>query len=646
MKTQPSEAVMFFGTDEELPKVSILRAGALSAEFDMGNLRHIRINGVEIIRAISFIIRDRDWGTYNPIFTGIEIEESDGAFTASYRATVEDGQQGLSYRAVIKANQGRLSFQVQAEATTDFVTNRTGFVVLHPIAGVAGAPVEVEQVDGCIVQSHFPELINPVQPMMSLRALTHEAAPGLHVTCRMEGDTFEMEDQRNWTDASYKTYVRPLALPWPYTLDAGTTLEQAVTLTVSGDGASIPKTPAAITLTLGETCGTAPDVGIGFDPANWETTLAATDLLAAAAPRYLVVHHDPRRQHNEATLRNAVALGRSLGTKLWLEAVVVSIDEFEHELMQLGTVVQALGNPFTTVLLSPAPDLKCTLPGSIWPDTPPSQALFDVARRIFPGCRIGGGMFSYFTELNRKRPATDCIDLVSFTTSAIVHAADDLSVMEGLESLPAVAASAKVIAKGLPVSVGPSAIGMRMNPYGAAPMQNPGNKRQAMNDSDPRQRGLLGASWALGYYAHLARGGIATIAFGGTTGTQGLVHADSGWPAPWYDAHYGVYPVFHVVRGLAAQSGETLLSLEISVPAKVQGVAFDGANGRRLWLANLTAQPQDVKLPTLPIGVSMLDTANFIRASLAPDLLERLEPAHSDMLTLPPYAVAHVHLSS
>ena len=37
----------------------------------------------------------------------------------------------------------------------------------------------------------------------------------------MEGDTFEMEDQRNWTDASYKTYVRPLALPWPYTLRAG-----------------------------------------------------------------------------------------------------------------------------------------------------------------------------------------------------------------------------------------------------------------------------------------------------------------------------------------------------------------------------------------------------------------------------------------
>ena len=79
--------------------------------------------------------------------------------------------------------------------------------------------------------------------MMDLRALTHEAAPGLRVTCRMEGDTFEMEDQRNWTDASYKTYVRPLALPWPYTLEAGPGLEQAVTLTV--DAAPPPPKPGS-----------------------------------------------------------------------------------------------------------------------------------------------------------------------------------------------------------------------------------------------------------------------------------------------------------------------------------------------------------------------------------------------------------------
>ena len=55
----------------------------------------------------------------------------------------------------------------------------------------------------------------------------------------MEGDTFEMEDQRNWTDASYKTYVRPLALPWPYLIAKGETIDQKVTLTVSGSASEI-----------------------------------------------------------------------------------------------------------------------------------------------------------------------------------------------------------------------------------------------------------------------------------------------------------------------------------------------------------------------------------------------------------------------
>src|SRR3712207_13638 len=99
------------------------------------------------------------------------------------------------------------------------------------------------------------------------RSLTHEAAPGLRVTCRLEGDTFEMEDQRNWTDASYKTYVRPLALPWPYKLDAGTELEQAVTVTVEGRPAAAGTTAGGrATVRVGEAIGTVPPLGFGIDP--------------------------------------------------------------------------------------------------------------------------------------------------------------------------------------------------------------------------------------------------------------------------------------------------------------------------------------------------------------------------------------------
>ena len=51
--------------------------------------------------------------------------------------------------------------------------------------------------------------------------------PACASTCRMEGDAFEMEDQRNWIDASYKTYVRPLALPWPYTIATGRAVQRS-----------------------------------------------------------------------------------------------------------------------------------------------------------------------------------------------------------------------------------------------------------------------------------------------------------------------------------------------------------------------------------------------------------------------------------
>ena len=160
-------------------------------------------------------------------------------FKVTYDGMTRDAKQQFRYSAVITGeSSGRLDFTAKGEAVTDFLTARTGFVVLHPIEGVAGAPARIETVDGKVSDTSFPELIDPVQPMMNLRAITHAFAPGATVECRMEGDTFEMEDQRNWTDASYKTYVRPLALPWPYTLAKGTTVEQAVRLRLEGKPAA------------------------------------------------------------------------------------------------------------------------------------------------------------------------------------------------------------------------------------------------------------------------------------------------------------------------------------------------------------------------------------------------------------------------
>src|SRR3954452_2392197 len=171
MRNQPSLLVRFFGTDEPVIKPKILSAGPLTAEFDAGNLRHIRVAGVEVIRAISFIVRDKDWGTYNPIISDLRITEREDRFEVSYNAVAKDERQEFRYRATIVGTPRSITFRGEGEAATGFLTNRTGFVVLHPIAGVAGRAAEIEHTDGRIVHGKFPELIDPVQPMMNLRSV-------------------------------------------------------------------------------------------------------------------------------------------------------------------------------------------------------------------------------------------------------------------------------------------------------------------------------------------------------------------------------------------------------------------------------------------------------------------------------------------
>src|ERR1700741_243940 len=181
MPTQISELIRLYGTDEFVEEPRILQAGPLSAELEAGNLRHIRYHGEEIIRAISFIVRDKNWGTYAPEISQFEVQQRPGSFRVSYEAMIE-GE--LRYSAVItgEAN-ASLSFSGTGNAMSDFLTNRTGFVVLHPIEGVAGAACTVEHVDGRIEETNFPLLIDAVQPMRDLRAITHEFLPGLRVTC-------------------------------------------------------------------------------------------------------------------------------------------------------------------------------------------------------------------------------------------------------------------------------------------------------------------------------------------------------------------------------------------------------------------------------------------------------------------------------
>ncbi len=645
----PSRAVRLFGTEEQPAPLRPLTAGPLSVLFDGANLRDVRMHGEEVMRAVSFIVRDKDWATWKPVIEDLIIDSGADRFYIAFRATCSGGGERFVYDARIEGrSDGVLSFSGRGEAPEGLLTNRTGFVVLHPIEGVSGHPATIRHTDGRTVETRFPEKIDPVQPMMDLREIIHHTPGGQRVSCLMEGDSFEMEDQRNWTDASYKTYVRPLALPWPYRVEPGEVIEQKIILTVSGAAPAVASSGRVEVRVGAATAAKVPPLGLGLQPEDAAATCDNAEMLAGLGAHHLICHYDPRRGHNAASLEAQVTAARAIGAEPWLEAVVENVDDggAAEEVAALGATVSKLGDPFTTVMVSPAPDLKCTLPGSPWPPAPDAKRLYAATRAAFPKSRIGGGMFSFFTELNRKRPPRDTLDLITFTTAAIFHAGDDRSMMETLECLPHITCTLPDITNGLPYSVGPSAIAMRDNPYGEGALRNPDNIRQAVNFNDPRQRGIMGAAWNLGYFAAFAQGGASAIALGAPVGAFGVLSVPTDFPQPWFEGNGGFYPVWHVLRGMARLAGSTIRALEISDAEKIRGIAAESGAGVELWLCNTQPQETTVRIAdSAGATASLLSAETFVQAAGDPSRLDEMETMDGADITLDAFSVMRICFS-
>ncbi|RKR07218.1 hypothetical protein C7446_0026 [Kushneria sinocarnis] len=225
------------GTPLPDPPVQHCERLPLSFAWQAGGLRWLRDGGTELVRGVAPVIRDGEWGTHALRSSGRRQSHDRQrlALMETFRVVDEPaGRTLLTGRMAVTVTARQVSVALRLTARARFTTCRSGLVVLLPIAGMAGAPVEVRHADGPWHEGHMPRLISPAQPFFDIRSLRYAPPGHAGVQLDFEGDVFEMEDQRNWSDASFKIYNRPLAWPTPYTLAPGTRLEQRVTLTLAG----------------------------------------------------------------------------------------------------------------------------------------------------------------------------------------------------------------------------------------------------------------------------------------------------------------------------------------------------------------------------------------------------------------------------
>ncbi len=173
-------AIKLFGTEEPVPEQRRLTAGPVTATFEDGQLRWIKLGDAEVIRAIAFLIRDRNWSTCPPAIENLQIEEQDGGFRVSFDALTRTIDGDLPWHGEFRGTpDGTIHCEGVARPEQDFLTCRTGFVILHPLEGVVGRPMTIEHVDGTIEETRAPELIARHQCFLYVRAMTHEPLPGV-----------------------------------------------------------------------------------------------------------------------------------------------------------------------------------------------------------------------------------------------------------------------------------------------------------------------------------------------------------------------------------------------------------------------------------------------------------------------------------
>ena len=572
------------------PELAVpLRAGPLRLVFDRGAVRWVRLGEREVLRGIYFALRGENWVTLPPTLENLEIEAEVDSFRIRFRARHERGPVRFSWDGRITgAPDGRIQFGAQGTAGSTFLRNRIGLCVLHPAEACAGERCIVQHVDGDRAESVFPAFVAPYQPFRNVRAILHEVSPGVEAEVRMEGETFETEDQGNWGDASFKTYGTPLHLPFPVEVKAGSRVEQSVSVSIFGITAepverAAATVPGALPKKRNSTEPVVVAIGAGEGVALPAIGLAGAErptLTPADAERLrpLRLAHVRADLHLELEgwdedLGRAAANAGALAVPLEL-AIFLPEDPGEP-LRRLAARLAQLRPSLASFLVYGAADR-----------TSP-QPLLAAAREALaagsPGVPFAGGADTNFADLNRGRPAPGTLDRLAIGFSPQVHAFDDATIVENLAGPKRIAETLRSFADGAPLAITPVTLRPRRDP-------TPSSWRSAGErpfTDDPRQSGTFAAAWTLGLLAAAAEAGFSSLTLFELQGARGVM--DSGEP----------FPVLHALSDVAALAGARVLRARPRRPERVQALALRSGARTRLFLANVTTETHPVRVEGL-----------------------------------------------
>ena len=457
-----------------------LEVGRVRLCLDGIDLRYVEIDDVEVIRRVFVTLRGVDWSTVELSQLATEVTQTDDriAVAGAGHARLDAVDAACTVRIEVLAT-GALEYAVEWSPRSSFAYNRMGLCVLHPPEACTGRAYRTSDGDS----GRLPTTIGPqptvdgdprplFEPFTELELDVAGLGPSRFA---FTGDRFEMEDQRNWSDGSFKTYCTPLTLPRPHAAEPGRPIRQTLRVEPPPRRSTVRRRRSEI---VELACADAPDGAIPRLGLCWRP--GAPPAIGRLGPHHVRV--DLRRPGTVAgELAAAAAFARSAGC-----ALIVAVH-------------------------APLPDTDAL---ALHGDVISHLLAFADVGAVPAGVRVVGGTDDWFVELNRARPDPAGLDGLAWSVTPQVHAGDEPTMVEGLAAQTDQLTCARAFAPSLPLLVGPITLRPR---YGPDPI-------------DPRQGSAFAAAWTAGSVAAQAAGGAWSATYFETHGPGGVLDGERTFP--------------------------------------------------------------------------------------------------------------------
>ncbi|MFW5813500.1 MAG: hypothetical protein ACOCXC_04145 [Fibrobacterota bacterium] len=611
---------VYYGSGTEVFRKHELRAGPVCLIYENGYIRSLYLGKKELVRRIYVAVRDKNWNTIEYEISEERIEKQATSFRIAFLCRHRRDDVDFFWKGKIHGNdKGEISFALDGEALSRFETWRIGFCILHPLE-LSGQPLFVKHANGTESEERFPVEVMPDQPVVNIRSMTFKPYPEINAVIDTRGEVFEMEDQRNWTDATFKTYCPPADDPGLHIIEKGEKVSQKVTVSIAGDTGEISENvesePVDVEIKKGES-RKVPDLGtcIPDSPRFSSGPAQLVRLLSLSHVRFDIYADSSELVEDVRRAAETVSV-----LYVPVELAIHFTGDFASETEKLLSALRSVQLPVRRYLIFSTQKRV----------TPDSLVLHvkDALRAYSPHAPVGGGTDYYYVELNRNKPETANLDFVSFSANPQVHTFDNAAVMENAAGIAEVLRDADRLAGGLPVVVSP--VTLRPRRRAESPQKDGG--------ADSRMSGLFTAAWTFKHFSSCINENADSLTYFHALGEGGLVSSSGGDK---------VVPAFLVLAFIAEFKDGDCLPCR-SGDESIVSVLFSENNRHRVITANCSDVKRRVSLGDIGVKQArllVLDENSYETAIYSPEAFlcargRTLECGSGVMLDLNPFAVA------